>query len=96
MKLYIAGRIAGEYGYLEKFSNAALEVLGMGHEPVDPCELHADCAKQHLAWEDWMVCDIKAMLDCDGVYALRDWRGSKGATVEVQLALRLNKQVIYQ
>lgn len=96
MRVYIAGRIAGEDGYREKFQRAALEVTAMGHEPINPCELHVTCEKLHLAWEDWMVCDIHAMLDCGGVYALRDWRWSKGATVEVQLAMRLNKTILYQ
>lgn len=96
MKLYIAGKIAGEDGYEAKFKNAALEVVEMGHEPVNPCDLHATCAKQHTAWEHWMVCDIHAMLDCDGVYALRDWSASPGATVEVELAGKLKKKIFYQ
>lgn len=66
----------------------------MGHEPVNPNEIHDDC--KHCVWEEWMVCDIHAMLDCEGVYALRDWKSSKGATVEIQLAMRLNKVIIYQ
>lgn len=94
MKLYVAGRIADEIGHRAKFEWACAEVSSMGHEPVNPCELHPDC--KHFVWEEWMVCDIHAMLDCDGVYALRDWKSSKGATVEVQLAMRLNKVIIYQ
>lgn len=96
MKIYIAGKIAGEDGYKEKFHNAALEVAEMGHEPVNPCDLHETCALTHLAWEDWMVCDIHAMIDCGGVYALRDWKQSPGATVEVELAIKLKKTIIYQ
>lgn len=95
MKLYIAGRIAGTSGYLEKFQQGSAEVEAMGHEAVDPCRLHDNCPP-HTEWEHWIVCDITAMLGCDGVYALRDWGISKGATIEVQLALRLNKLVIYQ
>ena len=94
MRLYIAGRIADENGYREKFARASLEVAAMGHSSFNPCEIHGDCA--HDKWEEWMVCDLKTMLDCDGVYALRDWKLSKGATIEVQLAMRLNKVIIYQ
>ena len=93
-RFYIAGRIANENGYRAKFAQACTEVTLLGHEPVSPCDIHADC--HHTKWEQWMVCDIHAMLDCDGVYALRDWRGSKGATVEIQLAMRLGKEIIYQ
>lgn len=95
MKLYVAGRIANTNGYREKFAAACEEVRALGHEPIDPCQIHSDgCA--HTEWEQWMVCDIKAMLDCDGIYALRDWKASKGATLEVQLAMRLNKEIVYQ
>jgi hypothetical protein len=93
-KFYIAGRIADETDYREKFAHARAEVHQLGHEPISPCDIHDDCS--HELWEEWMICDIKAMLDCDGIYALCDWKASKGATVEVQLAMRLNKAIIFQ
>jgi len=93
MKLYIAGRIAGERNFEAKFRAACNEVFILGYEPVDPCAIHDGCCS---TWEQFMHHDIRAMLDCDGVYALRDWRWSKGATIEVQLALRLGKVVVYQ
>lgn len=97
MKLYIAGKISDTVGYVQKFATAADEVRAMGDEPVNPCEIHheGNCCS-HATWEQWMVCDLKAMLDCDGVYALRDWYASKGASIEVNLAIKLNKTIIYQ
>jgi hypothetical protein len=97
MKLYIAGRIADEPDYRVKFARACTEVLLLDHEPVNPCEIHHEgvCCS-HATWEQWMVCDLHALLDCDGVYALRDWKASKGATIEIQLAMRLGKTIIYQ
>lgn len=94
MKLYIAGRIADEKDYRAKFDRARAEVAAMGHEPVSPCDLHDSCT--HELWEEWMVCDMHVMLNCDGVYALCDWVISKGATIEVELAEKLNKTIIYQ
>lgn len=93
-KFYVAGRIANTNGYLEKFAQGCDEVVALGHEAINPCRLHDDC--KHTQWSHFMVCDIHAMLDCDGVYALRDWHISKGATIEVQLAMRLGKEIIYQ
>lgn len=95
MKLYIAGRIADELDYQVKFAQACTEVLLLDHTPVSPCEIHTNGC-DHQEWSEWMVCDLHAMLDCDGVYALRDWQSSKGATIEVQLAMRLGKEIIYQ
>jgi hypothetical protein len=94
MRLYVAGRIANENGYREKFATACDEVRTMGHEPVNPCEIDHSC--HNRSWEEFMIADIREMLDCDGVYALSDWSNSKGATIEVELAMKLNKVIIYQ
>lgn len=96
-KCYIAGcitdggRIVGN-GYVEKFARAEEEVRALGLIPVNPVTLNHDHEKR---WQDYMRVTLHAMLDCDTVYALSCWRRSKGATVEVQLALRLEKRVIY-
>lgn len=94
MRLYIAGRIANEPDYIAKFKRACAEVEQLGFTAISPCDIHDKCI--HTAWEQWMVCDLHTMLDCHGVYALRDWKCSKGATIEVQLAMRLGKEIIYQ
>ena len=94
MKFYIAGRISNELDYRVKFARACTEVLLLDHTPVNPCEI--DHSQHNQTWEGFMVADIHVMLDCDGVYALRDWKSSKGATIEVQLAMRLGKTIIFQ
>lgn len=93
MKLYVAGRIADEKDYAAKFAKGCDDVRRMGCEPVNPCDLEHNHGK---TWAEFMVNDIKAMLDCDGVYALRDWTNSKGATIEVNLAKSLGKKIVYQ
>lgn len=93
MRLYIAGRIADEKDFRAKFARACDEVRAMGLEPINPCELEHDHGR---TWAEFMVTDIKAMLDCDGVYALNDWERSKGAAIEVNLARALGKQIILQ
>lgn len=93
MKLYVAGRISDEKEYAAKFTKACDEVRQMGHTPVNPCDLEHNHGK---TWAEFMVNDIKAMLDCDGVYALSDWERSKGATIEVELARSLGKQLVFQ
>lgn len=94
MRLYIAGRIAGTNGYHQKFAEAKAELRALGHEPVSPIDVSPD--SPDVSYEEHLTRDIKAMLDCEGVYALRDWKSSKGATIEIQLAMRLNKVIIYQ
>lgn len=98
LRFYIAGCVTDggrikEKEYSRKFAEAEDAVRGMGHHPVNPTTLDHNHQRR---WQDYMVEALHAMLDCDGVYALPCWRKSKGATIEVQLAIRLGKQVIFQ
>lgn len=96
-KCYIAGCVSDggrltETGYREKFAKAQQEVLDLGYQPVDPTALDHNHQRR---WQDYMRVALRAMLDCETVYVLPCWLRSKGATIEVQLALRLEKKVIY-
>lgn len=94
-RIYIAGCVTDggritEQGYRQKFDTVAARVRALGHVPVDPTRLDHNHQRR---WQDYMVEALHAMLDCDEVVALPCWKRSKGATIEVQLALRLNKPV---
>ena len=36
-----------------------------------------------------MKADIKLFMECDTIYILKDWTGSKGARIEYQIAVLL-------
>lgn len=90
-RIYIAGYIGNDPNAFSKFVDAAAQIVIDGHIPVNPMALPHD--NHNGSWEQYMVTDLHAMLDCDEVHALPCWKKSKGATIEVQLALRLNKPV---
>lgn len=92
-KVYIAGKIgaAGVDAMRKYFGEAAARFNLAGWESVNPCDI-----PYAGSWEGCMIADLKAMLDCDAVYALRNWRSSPGATIEIQLALRLKKIVWFE
>jgi len=94
-KCYIAGKIGDlpEAEFKRNFVNAKAEVALMGLEPVSPVDLLHDHNK---SWISYMKEDLKAMMDCDVLYAMRNWRQSPGATIEVNLALQLGIQIIHQ
>ena len=46
--------------------------------------------------ETWLAGDLELLRRCDAVYAIVDWRESKGATVEVELAESLGLPVFFQ
>lgn len=92
---YIAGKIGGlpEVEYTHYFEQAKKEVKNMDLVPISPLDLPH---KHGRTWEEYMKEDIIAMMKCSCVYALRNWRHSPGATIEVELALKLGINIIHQ
>lgn len=78
---------------MENFSKAEKEVKTLGFIPVSPLKLKHDHNK---SWGAYMKVDIRALTECHAVYALRNWRQSPGATIEVNLAVSLGINVIFQ
>ncbi|MFN3375602.1 MAG: DUF4406 domain-containing protein [Burkholderiaceae bacterium] len=90
-RLYLCGPMTGlpEFNY-PAFHAAAAELRACGFTVVNPAEsgLPADAP-----WHQHMRVNLKAMMDCDGVALLPGWQASKGATLEVDLALELSMPV---
>lgn len=78
MKIYVAGKVAGDPNYKKKFEIAAKLVRDMGHIP-----LHSTFLPPGLDNGDYMrVC--LALIDVsDAVYFLPDYVDSPGAKVEL-------------
>ena len=77
MKIYIAGKIAGDPEYRRKFACAARQVEEFGHVVLNPAEL-----PEGMAAADYMrIC--MAMIDAaDRVIFLPDAEDSAGARLE--------------
>lgn len=94
-KCYISGKITGiENKANELFEKGCYEAekLGLGN-PVNPMTLPHDHDK---SWINFMKEDVKAMLDCENVYMLNNWKDSKGATIEHDIAKSLGLNIVYQ
>jgi len=94
-KCYIAGKIGGlpVEVYTRAFAEAENAVFTLGYEPVNPVTLPHNHGR---TWAEYMCEDLHALLDCKAVYALRNWRDSPGATLEVFLAVELGKTIFHQ
>lgn len=94
-KCYIAGKIGNlpEEVYKANFKRAEAEVCALFFEPVNPVELPHNHGK---TWLEYMREDLTEMLKCDCVYAQKNWLRSKGARIEVFLALFLGIKVIFE
>lgn len=94
-KCYIAGKI-GDLPRQEVYDNfykGKIEVIALGYAALSPLDLPHNHNK---TWSKYMREDLRAMLECDAVYSLRNWRDSNGATIEVNLALQVGIDIIHQ
>lgn len=94
-KCYIAGKITGlDWGeVVKKFNEAETEMAHMGFDPVNPITASNP---EEKTWEGYMKAGLIEMMQCSTVYALNDWRESKGATIEIHLAVQLGIDIIHQ
>jgi hypothetical protein len=92
--IYIAGKIGGlpTEVYTDNFEEAEKTVIEMGYKPISPVKLPHDHDK---TWESYMKEDLIALICCDAVFAQRNWISSRGATIEVNLAMNLKIPIIY-
>jgi hypothetical protein len=90
VKLYLSGPITGvPDGNRPAFKAAAELLRERGFRVVNPS------LQEHEGW-DWdryMRRDIRWLMRCDGVAAIPGWEFSRGACVEVRLALDLGMAV---
>jgi len=95
MRFYIAGAISrykGRYEEIEKQFALIEDILvSHGFEVSNPWKVAPyDPGK---TWLDYMRKCIPALMECDSVIARRDWFLSRGARIEVILALFLGLPV---
>ena len=95
MKIYISGAITNNPNAKAQFDKAkqTLLELNKGYEPISPMDLPHEHSK---SWNAFMREDIKAMMDCKGIYLIEGWTTSKGARIEKELAQSLDFKIIYE
>jgi len=94
MTIYISGKITGlpENEVKQKFESAYQKLKGTGII-ISPIHLKHNEAK---TWEGYMKTCIKQLMECDTIYMLKDWKDSKGAITEYELAKLLKIKVLYE
>jgi len=100
MKLYIAGPMTGipEYNF-PAFNKAATVLRDKGFDVVNPAELDEQDVKDGKATQPWSYYlrrDLKALLECDGIFALKGHDQSRGATLEISVAKALEMPVFLE
>mgnify|MGYP003154103621 CR=1 FL=1 len=92
MKVYISGMITSLKAdqYRKAFKKAAKYLKEQGHQPVDPSTLGKP---EQRSWHYYMRKAIPQLCECDAIFMLNGWAGSKGATLERMIALELDMPV---
>jgi len=92
-KVYISGKITGlpidEARF--NFQEAERSLNKLGYEPVNP--FNNGLTVDHT-WLEHMKADLKLLLDCDMICLLSNWKDSRGAKMELDLAKKLGYKVI--
>lgn len=91
MKYYLSGKITDDPGYMEKFAGYEARYRNAGIRVVNP----ATRKKKGWTWQRYMKRDIRLLMKCGGIIMLPDWKTSKGAVLEHDIACRLGFTVIY-
>lgn len=91
MRLYLAGPMSGIPDFnFPAFMAAAADLRSRGMDVVNPAEITAGST-------DWCECmrkDIAALVTCEAVAVLPGWGRSRGAALEVHIAVALNMPVL--
>lgn len=88
-RIYIAGKVSGEHklACATKFDRAAKKIEALGYDPINPLEV---VGTWDISWQDAMKKALSALMQCDGIFPLPDANESKGAILEVELAIKLD------
>lgn len=88
--VYIVGGISKDPLYKEKFQKAESYLRVLGYTKI----IVPTCVPDNLPYTCYAPISIAFVQACDVVYALSDWKESKGAKAEVSYALMAGKIVI--
>ena len=98
--IYIAGayRNQTEWGLVENIRHAESEAIKLWQEGWAVICPHKNTAHfGGLCPDDtWLEGDLEILKRCDAVYFLSNWQESEGAEAEYNLAVKLNKELLFE
>lgn len=93
-RIYVCGKMSGikDYNY-PRFHQITKELRRSGYDVFNPAEIKN---APDWIWVDYMKACIGPLTECDMVYVLKGYRSSKGANIEIDLAKKLEIEIIYE
>lgn len=89
-KIYLSGKITGmenEAKYVFQTAEYIVKKDYPDSEIINPIKLDHNHDKK---WESYMKVCIKELIECDMMVLLPNWRDSRGAIMEYEIARNLN------
>lgn len=92
MRVYISGPMTGyPDDNFPAFNAKAAELEAEGYEVENPA---AKGVIDGWEWSDYLRYDLRVLTECDAVYTLDGWEGSRGASLEMHVAKALGLEWI--
>ncbi len=111
-KIYISGKIKGVDDYKERFLDAekflltefvdwmidgVAQIVNPATKGIQLQALYMTKHKRLPSYEEYLSDDIKALADgCTAIFMLENWKDSKGAKIELDLAKKLGLKIYYE
>lgn len=94
-KVYVSGAITGlpTQRVEEKFRRAERFLRHRGMLPVCPIDNGLETSAE---WRCHMRRDLEMLAACDAIYMLEDWRSSRGAQIELRMAMTWCKTIMFE
>ena len=94
--IYVSGPMSGvpEFNF-PLFQHVAGTLRARGHVVVSPHEKGGEGETGDAAWDRYLRADIAAMMTCKQIVLLPGWPKSRGAKMELSIALGLGFEVFY-
>lgn len=92
-KVYISGKITGlpKEEVNNNFNIVSVRLKEEGYIPVSPLDNNVNC---NDSWINHMKADIKLLMECNTIYLMKNWKDSRGAKIERELAILLGYNII--
>jgi hypothetical protein len=96
LRIYIAGQITGlEFDVaFRNFEVAEAALKNAVHEPVNPMKSEGEVPGRR--WAEYLADDLLLIDKCDAIYMQSNWQMSKGARLEHEAALLMDKTILYE
>lgn len=94
-KVYVSGAITGQppARVSERFRRAERRLRHGGMRPVCPLDNGLEASAE---WRCHMRRDLEMLAACDAIYMLEGWHASRGARIELRMAVRWRKMIMFE